>query len=72
MPPGPVPVLAVINCRIGSLESIERRRSISNRINCRIGSLEKEGDTIRLECDINCRIGSLEKLQKAGETLLRH
>ena len=49
-----------VNCRIGSLEIIDRHVVFYTCVNCRIGSLE----ITPLECErlqgVNCRIGSLE------------
>ena len=54
-----------VNCRIGSLESMEAAILTLEKVNCRIGSLESQlGFTIITKV-VNCRIGSLENLPKS-------
>ena len=50
----------LVNCRIGSLESVVVKVSISKDVNCRIGSLEKFRSSNMQGHLVNCRIGSLE------------
>ena len=50
----------VVNCRIGSLESLRALREVIPFVNCRIGSLENHGAAQRGRAPVNCRIGSLE------------
>ena len=51
----------MVNCRIGSLESITDFRNLVHVVNCRIGSLENFAVILREKHYVNCRIGSLEK-----------
>ncbi len=54
------PVNPVVDCRIGSLESLRLfKRSISD-VDCRIGSLEILEVINKSRNTVDCRIGSLE------------
>ena len=51
----------LVNCRIGSLETMLTITANYIDVNCRIGSLEKELRFLARQADVNCRIGSLER-----------
>ena len=49
-----------VNCRIGSLETLNFSKLDRAAVNCRIGSLESCPIEYAVLSLVNCRIGSLE------------
>ena len=49
-----------VDCRIGSLETINSQVRITALVDCRIGSLEINALGYRVYAEVDCRIGSLE------------
>ena len=61
----------IVNCRIGSLESVTPAQATTVTVNCRIGSLERQFLCRAFPGFVNCRIGSLEIiLTELQKTLL--
>ena len=50
----------IVNCRIGSLETMDQFADACKEVNCRIGSLERLRFIPKHVQNVNCRIGSLE------------
>ena len=57
---GVLPLISIVNCRIGSLENQARDGHDGLLVNCRIGSLETYPQLRVSKIIVNCRIGSLE------------
>ena len=50
----------LVDCRIGSLETMLPKQTIRNEVDCRIGSLEMLAQMREDRPVVDCRIGSLE------------
>ena len=53
--------LALVHCRVGSLENGRQYTLQEQRVHCRVGSLEKGWQRLINQVIVHCRVGSLEK-----------
>ena len=53
--------LALVHCRVGSLEMMQFHYFGVTYVHCRVGSLEKGWQRLINQVIVHCRVGSLEK-----------
>ena len=55
--------LALVHCRVGSLEKHVKNLRLTCKVHCRVGSLEMRIGLSAALTPVHCRVGSLEKIR---------
>ena len=61
-----MPVVRLVDCRIGSLEIVYAVHAVEYQVDCRIGSLENANILTTMRQVVDCRIGSLEMMDSVN------